>query len=894
MANNPELRVRISADLADIKQGLGLLRGELDKIKQQSARVTPGSGWAESLKSVRTQLAGILSAYAALRAVEWYADTSDQANMLTGRLRLVTKTQEEFNRAYSGTYKLAQDSQADWQSVVNLFSQLTQTTGQSQERILNLTKIIGQAFRVSGASAQETSEGLRQLQQAIAGGTLRAEEFNTIIDTAPRIVQALADHFGISFGQVRKYVNDGKISSEEFMRALEEAADSIESDFNKLPKTVQGSITQVRNALIAMVGDTNTATGASNDLAEGISSVAKTLESPGIKQGFQSFIGLLVTAAEKAIVLAAKVGDVASALREYYGELDKKSSVALRNQRDELEGKLFAAQRRSGHGLSDANDPIAKLLGLPSGKDAKIADLESQIAKIDSILDARAKAAAQPAPAASPPPSISPPAPPAAGKPAKLVAESNALQQDAVKRAIAEVERLYKASEIGTREYFATLTQLQQQAIDLQIQQARAELAVTTDKEKRIKLEEQIAILQRDRADVAKRNADLEKKANDELIDQLGQVKLKLIELDGDAGRAARLRLEAEYEKLFKRLAQESDEAGTAMVRNLVDRLVAKAQADAIASRVSAAVGGLSAQEQSIGAQMQAGLLGQAEGERRLQELRQRTLEQLREYREAAQRALESMAPGTPEYQQAVEGLAGIDTQIANVTASMRKLQMQAQDQAVNALTGFFSDLATGAKNFKEAFRDMVSSFVQGIARMAAELMARKIVMSIFGKLGLSVSPATANANGNVFDTAGIRAFARGAVFPTIAAFAAGGAFTNQVVASPTLFAFGKGGQLGVMGEAGPEAIMPLTRGPDGRLGVVAHGAGRDVTVIVENHSGAPARVEEGTAGDGSRLVKVIVDAAVGEVNRQIAGMGSTGRAISSRFGLAPAGVTRG
>jgi lambda family phage tail tape measure protein len=321
---------------------------------------------------------------------------------------------------------------------------------------------------------------------------------------------------------------------------------------------------------------------------------------------------------------------------------------------------------------------------------------------------------------------------------------------------------------------------------------------------------------------------------------------------------------------------------------------VAKAQADAIASRVSAAVGGLSAQEQSIGAQMQAGLLGQEEGERRLQELRQRTLEQLREYRDAAQRALESMAPGTPEYQQAVEGLAGIDTHIANVTASMRKLQMQAQDQAVNALTGFFSDLATGAKNFKEAFRDMVSSFVQGIARMAAELMARKIVMSIFGKLGLSVSPATANAKGNVFDTAGIRAFARGAVFPTIAAFAAGGAFTNQVVASPTLFAFGKGGQLGVMGEAGPEAIMPLTRGPDGRLGVVAHGAGRDVTVIVENHSGAQARVEEGTAGDGSRLVKVIVDAAVGEVNRQIAGMGSTGRAISSRFGLSPAGVTRG
>jgi len=95
MANDPNLRVRISADLADIKQGLGLLRGELAKVKQQSAQAAPGSAWSDGLKSVRTQLAGIVSVYAALRAVRWYADVSDQASKLTGRLRLVTKTQEE-------------------------------------------------------------------------------------------------------------------------------------------------------------------------------------------------------------------------------------------------------------------------------------------------------------------------------------------------------------------------------------------------------------------------------------------------------------------------------------------------------------------------------------------------------------------------------------------------------------------------------------------------------------------------------------------------------------------------------------------------------------------------------------------------------------------------------
>lgn len=70
--------------------------------------------------------------------------------------------------------------------------------------------------------------------------------------------------------------------------------------------------------------------------------------------------------------------------------------------------------------------------------------------------------------------------------------------------------------------------------------------------------------------------------------------------------------------------------------------------------------------------------------------------------------------------------------------------------------------------------------------------------------------------------------FADGAAFGGngVTAFASGGAFTNGVYESPTLFAFANGGALGVMGEAGPEAVMPLHRGPDGSLGVQMHGGG--------------------------------------------------------------------
>ena len=80
------------------------------------------------------------------------------------------------------------------------------------------------------------------------------------------------------------------------------------------------------------------------------------------------------------------------------------------------------------------------------------------------------------------------------------------------------------------------------------------------------------------------------------------------------------------------------------------------------------------------------------------------------------------------------------------------------------------------------------------------------------------------NAKGNVFAQQGLHKFAKGS------------AFANQVVSNPTLFKFAKGSKIGVMGEAGPEAIMPLRRGPDGRLGVAAAGGaagGRPVSVTV-------------------------------------------------------------
>jgi len=127
-------------------------------------------------------------------------------------------------------------------------------------------------------------------------------------------------------------------------------------------------------------------------------------------------------------------------------------------------------------------------------------------------------------------------------------------------------------------------------------------------------------------------------------------------------------------------------------------------------------------------------------------------------------------------------------------------------------------------------------------ARLAAKPLASGL-SSLFGALGDSDGEAGGGA----------APFARGGVFRAgrVTPFAAGG-----VVAAPTYFPMAAG--TGLMGEAGPEAIMPLARGPDGRLGVAAGGAGRPVSVNVTIATPDPAAFRRSEAQVSATLARAV------------------------------------
>lgn len=203
------------------------------------------------------------------------------------------------------------------------------------------------------------------------------------------------------------------------------------------------------------------------------------------------------------------------------------------------------------------------------------------------------------------------------------------------------------------------------------------------------------------------------------------------------------------------------------------------------------------------------------------------------------------------------------------------------------------------AMNGKASFGDLIQSMITDLIKFE-QRKAMSSVFESFGGISGLVDIGFAALSGSAMTQSGFSS--PGAVQPGgysgpvytnkalggaydqgIETFAKGGMFTNTIVSRPTTFAFAKG--TGLMGESGPEAIMPLKRGANGSLGIQGGGGG-NVDVVVNNYGSEKAKTKETTDARGNRRIEVIIgEMTAVEMNRPNSPVQASMR---STFGLAP------
>ncbi|HGQ7300395.1 TPA: phage tail tape measure protein [Pseudomonas aeruginosa] len=185
---------------------------------------------------------------------------------------------------------------------------------------------------------------------------------------------------------------------------------------------------------------------------------------------------------------------------------------------------------------------------------------------------------------------------------------------------------------------------------------------------------------------------------------------------------------------------------------------------------------------------------------------------------------------------------SGASSAFQTYLESARDVAGQTKSLFTSAFSSMEDSIANFATTGKLSFSDFAKSILADMARIATRAAASQALSSLFGGFFGGGNAAAQSGVDNLVSNSGL--FANGGVFAGgVQMFATGGAFTNSVVSTPTAFGM-SGGRLGVMGEAGPEAVMPLTRTSSGALGVRAMGGG-----------GSQINVEVNIASDGSANV---------------------------------------
>jgi tape measure domain-containing protein len=232
---------------------------------------------ADGIRSSLGQLAG---AFAGVVSVQQFMQAADAVTALQNNLRLATGSTAAATQAFDGLFQAAQRSRTSFTELGNTYASIARASESlklSQGQLLSLTETIGNAITVSGASAQASQAALVQLGQGLASGTLRGEELNSILEQTPRLAKALADGLGVSTGALRKLGEEGKLTAEAVVGALQSQQKVLAQEVATSVTTVSQAYTQLQNAATALVGTIDAATGSSGTMASAIQAVAASL-----------------------------------------------------------------------------------------------------------------------------------------------------------------------------------------------------------------------------------------------------------------------------------------------------------------------------------------------------------------------------------------------------------------------------------------------------------------------------------------------------------------------------------------------------------------------------------------------------------------------------------------
>lgn len=246
-------------------------------------------GLSGSVSGLKTQMTALAGAISVSLIIEWgkrFLEVADNMTQLQARIARLSTDAKTANETFSALANIASTTGASLSDTTKLWETLTSSlkeAGATNAQVLNLTDTLQKIGRIGGSSTEEMANALRQFGQSIASGTIRAEEFNSILEQMPELARQIAAGLGISMGELRARMLDGKLTAEDALNAIQDRTSVVNAEFEKLPRTMDQAVGSLEVSFSKLVVAVNDATGASKTAVEIIDQLAKYIDFLGDK-----------------------------------------------------------------------------------------------------------------------------------------------------------------------------------------------------------------------------------------------------------------------------------------------------------------------------------------------------------------------------------------------------------------------------------------------------------------------------------------------------------------------------------------------------------------------------------------------------------------------------------
>ena len=266
-----------------------------DKVRAEVGKI--GSGLSG--------LTGLLAGLASVGFAKSMLDTADAVQAINSQVRQVVSSEGEYLAVQRQLLDTANHTRASLESTASLYvstSRALKDYGYTQQEILKFTEATNNAMTIGGVGAQQQAAALMQLSQALGSGVLQGDEFKSIAEAAPILLDTIAEYMGKSRAEIKKLGSEGKLTADVIFKAISGASEKFGEQAAKMPMTMGNALQIFRNNWQSLVGDMMNGTGIMSRVAAVIAFVANHLKElvgaavlVGIAMLVQSFGGLTIS-----------------------------------------------------------------------------------------------------------------------------------------------------------------------------------------------------------------------------------------------------------------------------------------------------------------------------------------------------------------------------------------------------------------------------------------------------------------------------------------------------------------------------------------------------------------------------------------------------------------------